>query len=401
MKKKVSFSTSIIKTIRLIFGIAFFVLFTGGGILLYVTETDLNVFYIKIASTFIAYISLYLLVIIVVSQNIRKQFAPLDKLARGLKDNSIDIIGDNDDIKKFAYQLKADMEKIDYLNNELREAKLNLDDAYINNEKTVNETLGGVEECKKTILNFSRKAKKSKESLLNISNGIDEILSGFNTVKQNQKLLSENADNIRNGIKVNISSHDELKADYGKVCETYGVLAKTLNEAVGLIDSLFSEISVLQNISSQISLYAMNTSLEASRSGIFNMNITNALDELKNLSHKIQEKSDDVALLSIRSKNALNLAIEQSEFCNEENADNLVVLDSSIEKLGKLSDIFYDNLKITDSITEDINQTNFVLNDINDISSNIIKDTDYMLDMIGSLGNQLFEIDKALKNNVF
>lgn len=401
MKKKVSFSTSIIKTIRLIFGIAFFVLFTGGGILLYVTETDLNVFYIKIASTFIAYISLYLLVIIVVSQNIRKQFAPLDKLARGLKDNSIDIIGDNDDIKKFAYQLKADMEKIDYLNNELREARLNLDDAYINNEKTVNETLGVVEECKKTILNFSRKAKKSKESLLNISNGIDEILSGFNTVKQNQKLLSENADNIRNGIKVNISSHDELKADYGKVCETYGVLAKTLNEAVGLIDSLFSEISVLQNISSQISLYAMNTSLEASRSGIFNMNITNALDELKNLSHKIQEKSDDVALLSIRSKNALNLAIEQSEFCNEENADNLVVLDSSIEKLGKLSDIFYDNLKITDSITKDINQTNFVLNDINDISSNIIKDTDYMLDMIGSLGNQLFEIDKALKNNVF
>lgn len=401
MKKKFSFSTSIIKTIRLIFGIAFAVIFIGEGILLYLTETDKGVLYIKIGATFVAFLSLYLLSVIYIGRKLKKQFAPLDKLAIGLKDNSIEIFGDNDDIKSFAKELKNEIERLDDLNNELNATKNNLDDVYLANEKTISSTIDNIEECKKLLVKSDKRQKRIKESIIQNDSVLEELMNTSYVIKQKQKILIESKDALLNSSKSNLKTGKDIVSDYDKVTESYTLIQKTLSEAVSLIDSLFSELSIMQNIASQMNLYAMNSTLEASRSGIFNINITNALDEIRDLSTKMQAKSDDVALLSIQSKNSLNLALEQATFCKEQSDDNLNEINVSIDKLSGLSDSIVSTLESIDNIVDETNNVLIKLEIMDEGNNALIKDIDYTMDTSKSIGNKLFDIDKSLKNNAF
>lgn len=398
MKKKPSFSTGIIKTIKFYLAIAFIIMFIGGAILLFVTENDNNVFIVEILSTLVAYIALYFALNLTITRNVKKQFAPLDRLANGLRENSIEVIGESDDIKAFAKQLKADMEKLDNLSNELAVTRNNLDDVYISSEKAINNVLEEIDECKRFLVKSSKKQKRIKENLVAISNSYEDLIPISDELKQVQRVLLEESNTALQNMNSNIKNHNELKEDNQRLKESYDLLIKALNDAVGLIDSLFSELSVMQNIASQMNLYSMNASIEVSRSGIFNMNITNALDEIKGLSNKIQTKTDDIAMLSIQSKNSLNLANEHAHFLFEQNDDTNKNIDINCNNLIELSQLIKNLIDNVIVIADDGNKLIRNLEMLEEMNSNSINDINQILDITGSIGNKLFEIGKSNGN---
>lgn len=401
MKKKASFSDNIIRTIHLIMSLSFATLFLGSTILLFTTEDDINVFLAKTAGTFALFIALYLFSSFYLSNSIRKQFAPLDRLAYGLKDNSIEIIGDNDDIKIFAKQLKNDMEKMDSLKAELRETRDSLDDVYLSNERTINDSLDIIDECKKLHVKNVKKIKNMKEKLSNENILLEEIMPVSVTLKNDQNNLKSNIEGLNLCLSKNLKKHEEIKQDNLNAEETYNIIADSLKDSVELLDSLFSEISVLQNTASRISLYSMNTTIEAARTGILNISVNNALEELKELSKNIQVKSDDVALLAIRSKNSLNMALEQSLRYKEVGEANLDSSRDSLNSLMELSEFIKRTMMCADDITFNAGKILVNLEKIDEINGNLISDNGSSLDISDHLGNKLFDIDKSLKNNDF
>lgn len=397
-RKKASFSNNILKTVRLIMAIAFVIIFLAGTGLLYIMEGDIRSFAIKTGIMFLSFLVLYIILMSSLSNNIKKQFAPLDKLAYGLKDNSIEIIGDNDDIKLFARQLKADMEKLDSLESELAETRDNLDDMYMLNEKTIADAENYLDDFKKNLVKITKRQKRIKEMSKEISSASDEISSYSSSIKMKQRDINEHSYDLLDSISQNIRQQNDIKQDFDKSEESFKMLYSMLNESVEMIDSLFSELSTMQNLASQINLYAMNTSLEAARTGIFNMNITNALDEMKEMSSKMQSKADDIAMLSIRSKNSLNLAMEQSEFCRDNNEDNIQCFDQSVERLSNLSDELNKAVNLIEELSDNTAKVLASMEHIDNSNVKIISDCDYVLDASKILGDNIHGIDKAIKS---
>ena len=137
--KKLSFATNINQLICVGFGIAFLIIYIASAVLLFITEPETEMYYLKAIGMFFLYLLMYAICVWYMSRRIERMFEPLDQIAHALMEDKIRIYGEEDDILEFANGLKSQMEKMQILSEELESAKGSLEDFYEESRQNMQE----------------------------------------------------------------------------------------------------------------------------------------------------------------------------------------------------------------------------------------------------------------------
>lgn len=378
---KASFSANVNKLVCAGFGVAFFIIYIASAVLLFVSEPELEVYYIKAIAMFFLYLLMYAVCVWYTTLRIQKMFAPLDQISQALLEDKIQIYGDDDVIMEFVKNLKGQMEKLQSLSDELETTKGSLEEFYEESRLNLKEYDLSLDKCKAEAGILAKKGEKFLQMSHERKAKIDVLMEQGKNIKQNQNNLHEEELALEKILKEIRISTEDTEEDFANTGDAYQLLENMLKETTELIESLFSEITVIQGIASQTNLFAVNASLEIAREGQITMGNLGMLEDIKDLTGKILGKTDEISLLVIRTKNATKLAMEQADFCKERQEEGA----GNFQLTGKKLDSLYPKMQAAiDAVKE-------IRNVVSEITGNI-----YELDLITE--NEKEELKVWLEN---
>lgn len=335
--KKLSFATNINQLICVGFGIAFLIIYIASAVLLFITEPETEMYYLKAIGMFFLYLLMYVICVWYMSRRIERMFEPLDQIAHALMEDKIRIYGEEDDILEFANGLKSQMEKMQILSEELESAKGSLEDFYEESRQNMQEYDISLDKCADNSAFLSRRSVDIKTQLRKNIEKIDEMIASEAKVKKSQDDLHSAEQALDKSLKDIRFSTEDTREDFSNTKDAYLVLGNMLSETTDLIENLFTEITAVQSIASQINLYSVNASLDIARGGIFPQSNRGALEDIKDLAAKMIEKTDEISILVIRCKNSTKLALDQASFCEERQEEAADSFGTTKEKLSELN----------------------------------------------------------------
>lgn len=335
--KKLSFATNINQLICVGFGIAFLIIYIASAVLLFITEPETEMYYLKAIGMFFLYLLMYAICVWYMSRRIERMFEPLDQIAHALMEDKIRIYGEEDDILEFANGLKSQMEKMQILSEELESAKGSLEDFYEESRQNMQEYDISLDKCADNSAFLSRRSVDIKTQLRKNIEKIDEMIASEAKVKKSQDDLHSAEQALDKSLKDIRFSTEDTREDFSNTKDAYLVLGNMLSETTDLIENLFTEITAVQSIASQINLYSVNASLDIARGGIFSQSNRGALEDIKDLAAKMIEKTDEISILVIRCKNSTKLALDQASFCEERQEEAADSFGTTKEKLSELN----------------------------------------------------------------
>ena len=346
---KKSYADDIVGMIWTIFGIAMLIIFLASVVVLYVVTSEMENFLMNVALLLVCYGAVYILFSVFFEKKVRNAFEPLDNL--------LDENGSGSKYSKGLASLARDIshshELLENMEKELDDTKKNLEDINDRNEETIN-TMDGVIGNIGTIIDSRSRDISSLENLFekenNLLSDMEVIVS---RIKEGQGSSSAQTGVIKKAVDdCNLYCEDTI-ADINEAKGAHEVLNDMLDKSQSLMDEIYSELTLLQSMCSQINLYAMNTSLDAARSG-YSLSVVTALDEIKNMSSKLNEKSDNIALLVIQEKNAIRLAFDQSSYGGEELEMGAKSFDQAHGKIKTISDEAGKLIKSFDDLIDNV-----------------------------------------------
>jgi len=335
--KKLSFATNINQLICVGFGIAFLIIYIASAVLLFITEPETEMYYLKAIGMFFLYLLMYAICVWYMSRRIERMFEPLDQIAHALMEDKIRIYGEEDDILEFANGLKSQMEKMQILSEELESAKGSLEDFYEESRQNMQEYDISLDKCADNSAFLSRRSVDIKTQLRKNVEKIGEMIASEAKVKKSQDDLHSAEQALDKSLKDIRFSTEDTREDFSNTKDAYLVLGNMLSETTDLIENLFTEITAVQSIASQINLYSVNASLDIARGGIFPQSNRGALEDIKDLAAKMIEKTDEISILVIRCKNSTKLALDQASFCEERQEEAADSFGTTKEKLSELN----------------------------------------------------------------
>lgn len=370
MKSKISFSDHINQLIGMVFGIAFLIVFAASAILLYLSEEDIQGYYIRILGIFGIYLFLYAFSTIYTSRRIRKMFEPLDQVATAFAEDKIRIYGDTADLQGFAKRLTKHMDEMEDMSDALSIAEGNLNDMFQASEESRSRFSYHMKRCKGSLDGVKRNYEQMMEQSEMMRQFLEEGNAAATRLKLSRQSLGEDYESIRVSLQDCSSSHQEIVDDKERQKEAFGVLNDMQKESMELIETIYNDLAYIQNIASKLELYTANVSLDYARSGGGNLNISAALDEIKLTDRQMRDKIDELAMLVIRTKNAFKLANDQTNFCMELEEDGQKMTGQTDEQLGfitmKLQGLMHVGEDISNGITHVLSQ-NYELHGMADL----------------------------------
>lgn len=370
MKRKVSFSYQINQLIGMVFGIAFLAVFAASAILLYLSEEDTQVYYIRMLGVFCIYLILYAFSVFYTSRKISKMFAPLDQIATALAEDKIRIYGETSDLQAFAKQLANRMDEMEEMSDALSAAEGNLHEMFQESEESRSRFSYHMKRCKGSLDGVKRNYEQLTEQSEMMRRFLEEGNATATRLKLSRQSLGEDYESIKVSLQDCSSSHQEIVDDKERQKEAFGVLNDMQKESIELIETIYNDLAYIQNIVSKLELYTANVSLDYARSGGGNLNISAALDEIKQTDRQMRDTIDELAMLVIRTKNAVKLANDQTNFCIELEEDGQKISGQTDEQLGfitmKLQGLMQVGEDISNGITNVLSQ-NYELHSMADL----------------------------------
>lgn len=370
MKRKVSFSYQINQLIGMVFGIAFLAVFAASAILLYLSEEDTQVYYIRMLGVFCIYLILYAFSVFYTSRKISKMFAPLDQIATALAEDKIRIYGETSDLQAFAKQLANRMDEMEEMSDALSAAEGNLHEMFQESEESRSRFSYHMKRCKGSLDGVKRNYEQLTEQSEMMRRFLEEGNATATRLKLSRQSLGEDYESIKVSLQDCSSSHQEIVDDKERQKEAFGVLNDMQKESIELIETIYNDLAYIQNIVSKLELYTANVSLDYARSGGGNLNISAALDEIKQTDRQMRDTIDELAMLVIRTKNAVKLANDQTNFCIELEEDGQKISGQTDEQLGfitmKLQGLMQVGEDISNGITNVLSQ-NYELHGMADL----------------------------------
>ena len=138
--------------------------------------------------------------------------------------------------------------------------------------------------------------------------------------------------------------------------ECFDQLDGITDSGTDLLESMYNEMTLIQSVAAQLNLYAMNTSLDMARAGVMNLQISGALDEIKQLSVKMSEKTDEVMLQVIQIRNTLRLTKDQTEECRDRGRECRENNDKLDENFNAISESIRNLVENNEDMANDIAQ---------------------------------------------
>ena len=359
-----SFSHEINQLVVAGFDMAFFLIFCACELLLYLTEGDHSHFIAKSLGMLGIYLALYILYSIFIVNRIKKMFLPLDKIAYGLMEDRVFIDDGEKDLKAFADSLKEQAKQMNALSKELDNTKQDLDGAFM-------ESKAGKESLKQMMLKVSAETEKLRthnECMSvygsDVTKAVVNAFDVYNELKEKRDKLYECSQLIGEQIKVNMRSQEDTETEFSELGSSYTLLDSVYRESEELIGSIYNEMTALQTLSSQINLYVMNTALDISRAGSITSSTLSALDEIKLMSADINDKTDSILLLTIRARNSLKLAMDQSGECRERGGECSESFSDTKDYLEKLGNTVQELTRISDELSDSAGKLSLSMNEV-------------------------------------
>ena len=353
-KKRESLSKEIDHVVVLCFGIAFFLIYTASAILLFITEEDISQYYGKAIGMFVVYLALYIIASFLVTQRIGELFVPLDRVANKLiREDKFSDSGENG-IQSLADSLRAQSEKVDALSRELETTQSDLDDAFTESRQNRHQQT----EMAKTLIQDLETLQDREAELIHSGDKLLKLLKDAmpleSGIKEQKDELYEQMQQVDSGLRESERQYQDTAADFEELGGTFQLLGNMQTDAGDLLENIYNEMTALQSLSTQTNLYAMNTALDTARSGSITVSTISALDEIKELTGKINEKTDDVLLLLIRTRNALKLAMDQSGECREKGEECSRAFEESKTALQDRRQEIEKMLSAGEALTDDV-----------------------------------------------
>ena len=347
-----SFSTSINRLIYFFFGLALF--------LMYLAYVSLQLPYAEINNelisrfvlTFFAFVTIYICSCILVVRKIKDMFQPLDRFAYGILNDEIHIYGEHDDIKALTDSLYRQIEKMENENQALILEQSDMQKRHQDSLEDMDKIDHSVEKALQHLFNLSKSSKKISDALFSIMEEQGHLQPLSSEISDKKMSLFDSSNDLSGLIKRAVGSSQDTKEDFERSKDAFDILQNMLKENNEFVEGLYSELSLLQSIAAQINLHSVNLSMEAVRSGFLNSTLSAGIEEMKTLSEKINERSDSIMLLLIRSKNANKLAFDQADFCLEKMQDSEESFAANSNALGEISYNVEDMMNKLQEITE-------------------------------------------------
>ena len=332
--KNRSYGDDIVRMIWTIFGLAIFIACIACLAVLYVTSPDSSDFIFNSAIIIGCFLVVYVIFSLYFVGKVKAAFEPLDRL---LNENGAGFRSSTG-LASLARDISYSHERLENMEKELDDTRKNLEDISDKNEETIS-TVDGVASNIVTILDARSREIKNMAGLFEKENSLlADMEMSATKIKEGQGLTPHRTDTIKKSVNdCNLYCEDTV-ADLTDAKNAHEVLKDMLDKSQNMMDDIYSELTLLQSMCSQINLYAMNTALDASRSGGYSLSVTAALDEIKEMSGRLNEKSDNLALLIIQEKNAIRLAFDQAEFGDGEIENGLKSFNQARGQIKTISD---------------------------------------------------------------
>ncbi len=358
---KQSFAKPVNQLVTASFAVTFLVVYILSVVLLFRITDDMNKYYIGAGIFLLIYLLIYIFASLYVTKKITALFAPIDRVSYGMMKDRHKASGEGADLKFLAESLREQNERISDISRELKDTKEDLDNAFkenrMNREGAKLQSQKHLDEVKnlgdrqESISEISSRMEKSLEMTLPLQGRLNE----------KKKLVYDETKNIRSAISDNERLMEENSSAFDSLDEGFEQLDGIADSGNALLESMYNDMTLIQSVAAQLNLYAMNTSLDMARAGILNMQVSGALDEIKQLSSKMSEKTDAVMLQAIQIRNTLKLAKEQTDDCRERESE-------CRENNGKLSDIL---TEVSESIQRLVDNNEDMAEDITLLTNSV------------------------------
>ena len=394
--KKESFSSSLLFSVRLVLSAAFIVMFISNGLLILFTEEDVGKIVFKILIILFCCVVLFFLSMYVVAQKIGNLVRPLDRLVGCSEDDSLYCGIDPGNFEKLAEKAQKANDMYKQVYEELDETKKNLEEAQKENQKITKDASDSIEKAAWMSSNIKNKTNRLNQYSSKEQEYLDDIIRESTLTKKMKNEIYVDSVSLKKSIYEARRMNSDNSDIYDELKKSYGQLVNMLNESADFIDDIFSELSSFQSGASQLNILSVNTSLDFSRAGASNMTTVMALDEIKKMSVKLNEKADEISMMIIKLKNTTKLAVNQADysFDQTETSFNIFVdSDSRISKITDKTDYFIDKIdELLDNVAIIISST-YELNNIYDTKirelDNIRKTNDELSFALKNIGEDV------------
>ena len=387
---KRSFARPVNQLVTASFAVTFLVVYILSIVILMRIVDDMKKYYIGAAILLVIYLILLIAASVYVTARINAMFAPLDRVSSTLTKEKQYEAGDGD-LKSLAESLKEQNERISNISRELRDTKEDLDNAFRENRLSRE----GARLQSQRMMNGVKQLGDRQESINEISSRMEESLELTIPL---QLSLNEKKSLVYDETK----SLKEALTESGRLMEDHDTTFDSLNDGFdqldgiadsgnALLESMYNEMTLLQSFAAQLNLYAMNTSLDMARAGVLNMQVSGALDEIKQLSSKMSAKTDEVMLQAIQIRNTLKLTKEQTDDlrdrggeCRENNERLAERFDAVAESIGRL-------VENNEEMADDIAKLNNSVYDMMILEQKRMREEQKLADSLKEYGNTVKE----------
>ncbi len=259
---------------------------------------------------------------------------------------------------------------------------------------------------------LSDAAKSTEQNTENQQQSVDMVAAAINQMGATVQEISKNAHDTADSAKrAAINSQDGqavvnttvagINSLYEKVQSASNVI-ETLAKDVGEISSI---LAVIQGISEQTNLLALNAAIEAARAGEQGRGFAVVADEVRTLAKRTQESTEEINNMIHKLQNGAQEAVSAMNAGIETAQDSVTSADSAGQSLlqitnaiNSISDLSIQVATATEqqsSVVEDLN--NHILN-IKEMSDNTAEQTRTISDKCAAL-NQSSDTLTGLVNN--
>lgn len=318
LDNKVLFSKKTNDFIVLMLGLAFVLIYCTSVLLYYLTAQTMDHFYLKIFVLFMVYLFLYLACIYLVTSRVKDLFYPLDNLYSILSKDSDKAIGDAEDFEDLVRQIQAQIKSKESLERTLDETRESLDDiSRIKDEQNV-LLAEGIKGCTRKLSELKRTLDIIKKDNANTCLVCDDLEALGSSIGNKKLHIDEAKEEVSASVHTSLMAVSDVKAEVEALDEAFELLIDMLNEAANNLDLIFSDVQALNSATTQTNLFVLTAKLEISRASSFSMGVHNALDDLDAMTKDIIDKADGFSMFIIKTKNSINLALDQATYCKEQ-----------------------------------------------------------------------------------